>query len=456
MGQQSAKEPAEEMPEASRKTTPTRPLNERTAPLLRAAGKSVVAKIVTLPITAAAMLLTTRVMVDSLGLPGYALVTLAVTLPTMIPLGDLGVGAAIINALAQCRDSDREPVRQTVVSGARTLTYAGALIAVVGIVPACLGAWTPALGRTAQPGTDACVAVAFAAFGYSLPFSLGKSLLIALNRTHIALFMQAAGSVLALVLLLIAAVIHAPIAAFAASGFLAQCAVGVVCLVLASRLLAMPLLSLVAGTWRRCQPASRIRHLTAPMLVINAGSSVAYTTDRLVLSHVADPAAVAVYSAGAQLFTPAIGLIGIAGVPLWTLFAHQREARDAPSRRDLATLTLCFAAGGVLMGTAFVALGPAVGSWMVHDRVHVGAGLMAAFAALLFVQALNYPVSMWLTDAVGLRFQALRISIMAVINLVLSIPLACLIGAPGPVIGSVVAFSAVVLIPSLRRAMSRA
>ncbi|MCQ4079695.1 hypothetical protein NGB36_03550 [Streptomyces sp. RB6PN25] len=389
-------------------------------------------------------------------MPGYALFALATTLTALLPLGDLGAGAAVVNAMARSRDGDREPLRRAITSGARALMCAGALIAAVGIVPACLGVWTPLLGHTGQPGADSCVAVAFALFGCGLPLGLGKSVLIALNRAHVALMLQGAGSVFALLLLLTAAAVHAPSAAFVASGFLAQCAVGVLCLVLGSRLLGMPLLRLIADSVRRRQPRARIRHLAVPMVVINAGSAVAYATDRLVLSHVADPTNVAVYSAGAQLFAPVIGLISVAGMPLWTLFAHQRESQDEPSRRDLLRLTAHFAAGGLVAAVSVVLLGPTVGTWMMHGRIQVGADLMAAFAALLFVQAINYPVSMWLTDAAGLRFQAVRVSIMAAANLALSIPLARLIGAPGPVIGSVVAFTAAVFVPSLRKALSHA
>ncbi|WUH89652.1 hypothetical protein OG900_05475 [Streptomyces sp. NBC_00433] len=427
-----------------------------TAPHLRAAARAVGAKALTLPVTALAMLVATRTVVDSLGVSGYALVALVTTLTAMVPLGDLGAGAAIVDAMARSRNGDREPLRRAITSGARTLVYAGALIAALGIVPACLGMWSPLLGRAGQPGTDGSVAVAFLLFGCTLPLNLGKSILIALNRTHVALVLQGAGSVLALLLLLGAAAAHASVVAFVASGFIAQCAVGAFCLALASRLLGMPLLRLIPASVRRCRPGTRIRNLVVPMMVINAGSSVAYATDRLVLSHVADPATVAVYSAGAQLFAPAVGLISVAGMPLWTLFAHQRESPDRPTWRDLSRLTVHFAAGGLIAGVGFVALGPTVGSWMMHGQAQVGAGLMAAFAALLFVQAVNYPASMWLTDAAGLRFQAIRVSIMAVANLALSIPLARLVGAPGPVIASVAAFTAVVFVPSLRKALSRA
>jgi hypothetical protein len=127
-----------------------------------------------------------------------------------------------------------------------------------------------------------------------------------------------------------------------------------------------------------------------------------------------------------------------------------------PSRSDLTRLTIWFAVSGLVIGLGLVLLGPTVSAWMMHGRSHAGPGLMAPFAALLFLQAASYPAGMWLTDSAGLRFQAVRASVMAAVNLALSIPLARLVGAPGPVLGSVAAFASVVFVPSLRRALSRA
>jgi hypothetical protein len=61
---------------------------------------------------------------------------------------------------------------------------------------------------------------------------------------------------------------------------------------------------------------------------------------------------------------------------------------------------------------------------------------------------------MWSTDAAGLRFQAITFSLMAAVNLAVSIPLARL-GAEGPVIGSVASYAAFVLVPTLFRAFRR-
>jgi hypothetical protein len=91
---------------------------------------------------------------------------------------------------------------------------------------------------------------------------------------------------------------------------------------------------------------------------------------------------------------------------------------------------------------------------MMHEQISVGTELMVVFAVLLFVQAVACPANMWMTDAAGLRFKAITFSLMAVVNLALSIPLARL-GPEGPVIGSVVSYAVLVLVPTLLRAFRR-
>ncbi|MFI2202781.1 lipopolysaccharide biosynthesis protein [Streptomyces sp. NPDC020192] len=399
-------------------------------------------------------------MVDALGPTGFAFFALVTTLPLLLPLNDLGTGAAIVEAMGKRSADDHRDLHGTIITSARLLSCAGILSALVGIVPACFGVWSTVLNSGAQRSGEVSVAVAFTLFGCSLPLNLGNSVLIALNRTHIALLFQMLGSVLTLGLVVLSGVVHAPSTAFIVSGFAAQCLVGAACLLWAGRILGLPLLGMVLGSLDTRHTPTRIWHLAGPMAVINAALAVAYSTDRLVLVHTVDSDAVAAYSAGARLFAPAVALASATGLPLWTVFARQRGTSGRPHARHVARhvarLTLYFAVGGAILGAGLIFFGPAVASWMLHGKVEVGTGLMAAFAALLLVQSASYPASMWLTDAAGLKYQAQRAGVMALVNLALSIVLARHLGASGPVIGSVVAVMTCLFLPNLRRSMSHA
>jgi hypothetical protein len=437
-------------------TGPRRASRATLTPHLRAAGRSLGVKAVSLPITTVSALVATRTVVDTLGPSGFAFFALVTTLPTLLPINDLGTGAAIVGATWQKSDGRNQDLRRTITASARLLSCMGCLGALAGIVPAFMGVWGTLLNSEAQHSVEISVAVAFVLFGCSLPLNLGNSVLIALNQNHISLLIQMVGSLLTLGFISISGAVHAPSMVFIASGFVSQCLVGLTCLLWAGRIIGLPLLGLVLGSLGPGRAVTRIWHLAGPMAVINASLAVAFSTDRLVLIHVADPAAVAAYSAGSRLFAPTLALASATGLPLWAVFARQRDTSGGPRARDVARLTVYFAIGGAVVGGGLILFGPAVASWMLHGQVTVGTGLMAAFAALLLVQSAAYPTSMLLTDAAGLKFQAKRAGVMAVLNLVLSIVLARHFGPSGPVIGSVIAVTTCLFLPNVWRVMSRA
>lgn len=421
---------------------------------LRSAGRALGVKAVSLPVTAMTTLVGTRAVVDTVGPAGFAFVALVTTLPMLLPLNDLGTGAAIVDAMGKRRGAEDAALRSTVITSARVLTCMGIVSSLVGVVPACMGAWGTLLNSAAQQSVEFAVAVAFILFGCSLPLNLGNSLLIALNRSHTSLLFQMLGSLLTLGFILLAQAVHAPPVAFIAATLATQCLIGVVSLLWAGRILTLPLLGWILGSLNPRHAARRIWHLAGPMAVVNVALAVAFATDRVVLVHVADPSAVAAYSAGARLFAPTLALASATGLPLWTVFARQRGTCGGPAPRDIARLTVYFAMGGALLGTGLVLFGPAFASWMLHGRVEVETGLMAAFAVLLLVQSAAYPTSMWLTDAQGLKFQARTSVVMAAVNLALSILLARHLGAAGPVVASAIAVLTCLFLPNFRRSMS--
>ncbi|MFE3659924.1 lipopolysaccharide biosynthesis protein [Streptomyces sp. NPDC059165] len=417
--------------------------------------RSVGARAVTLPVTAVTNLMMSHSVVGAVGVSGYAFFTLVTTLPAMLPVTDLGAGAAIVEACARDGSRERTLMRRTVSTAARNLMGAGAVIALAGVVIGLLGLWDRVLGGAAQPESNVAAAAAAVLYGCTMPLGVGRAVLVAVNRNDVAFLMQGAGSVLQVALVMAAAAMGASTAVFICVAFFSQLLTGLVSMVVTGRLTGIPLLLLVIRSARH-KSTSQIAfaQLAVPMTVITAATVAAYGTDRLVLSHLDDANAVAQYSAGAQFFAPATSLLAAAALPLWALFAQRRQAASS-ARGHLTRLTVYFAMGSLVVGAGMVILGPSLGTWMLHGQVRVGTDLMAAFAALLFVRAVSYPANMWLTDASGLRFQAIAFSLMAVANLALSIQLAHL-GAHGPVLGSVLSYTAIVLVPSLIRAHRQA
>ncbi|AZS36851.1 hypothetical protein CVS47_01465 [Microbacterium lemovicicum] len=70
------------------------------------------------------------------------------------------------------------------------------------------------------------------------------------------------------------------------------------------------------------------------------------------------------------------------------------------------------------------------------------------FVIYVTVQAAKYPFGAFLTDAKGLRFQAYCVLLLLPINLGLTLLLTPLLGAPGPLIGSVIGVVLCQMIPN--------
>jgi hypothetical protein len=101
---------------------------------------------------------------------------------------------------------------------------------------------------------------------------------------------------------------------------------------------------------------------------------------------------------------------------------------------------MAWAFGGLGAALALVValLSPFLAGLASGGVIELGLPLVVSFAVLMTLQALKYPLGMYMTDAVGLRFQAAMLVAVLPLNVGLSWYLAGTLGAPGPVIGSVV------------------
>jgi O-antigen/teichoic acid export membrane protein len=187
------------------------------------------------------------------------------------------------------------------------------------------------------------------------------------------------------------------------------------------------------------------------MAIIGAALPVAYQSDRLVLAHFSTISAVAMYSAAAQLFTPLLSLVAVSGQALWPLFRARQSRSQAVKRSELLLYTAVFATIGALGALALVLAGPTAACWLTAGAVRPSGVLMAVFGSLLAIHAIHLPAGMLALDPAGMRFQAKTSTVMALVNVPLSILLAAKMGAAGPAIASAVSIAAVMLVPTQLR-----
>jgi O-antigen/teichoic acid export membrane protein len=279
--------------------------------------------------------------------------------------------------------------------------------------------------------------------------------LLGAERNDIALAFQGGSGVLALLIVLLAAAIHAPLWAYVAAPSAGAALAAAAAWPMASSASGLSLPDTVRSALVGARQGARIAHLAGPMLVITAALPIAFQSDRLLLSHLSNLRQVAVYAVGAQLYVPLLGLIGAAGMSLWPMFARRR-AHQPIVRHELIKLSAVFTLVGMLLAVALIAAGPWVAQFVSRGKIDVGYGVFAAFGLLLVVQASWLPTGWLMTDRDGLRFQAVASVIMMVINVAASAVLAHRVGAAGPILSSAGAMFIAMWVPGVWRALTHA
>lgn len=395
-------------------------------------ARSAAARLLSFAPTAVATLLTSRLIISRFGIDSFDAFMLILTLINLIPLNNLGVGAAVTSAYA-AGGPGSDHARRVTLTAARALAVSSAGTAAVALLLSAAGAWPGLLGAASGPNLYCGIAVAVYALSF-LP-GLGTSMLLGLHRNHVTVLVQTfftptilLGTCAVLVLRVDGdAVMIVPPAALVVNN-----AVGAW---LAGRAAGVSWTRLLRALPRRSRhPGGSIRAMSGPMLVITLGTPIALQSDRIILSHVSSAQAVANYSVAFQMIAPAIALVAASAQPLWPIYTEARaHGRAGPS---LGTVLGLFGAGGCAFGLVLLAAAGPVGHLIGGARIQVGLPLAAAAGGLVLVTALSYPVAMSLMDPQGIRAVCLLTVIGVPANVALSTWLAVRLGAPGPLLGS--------------------
>ncbi len=395
--------------------------------------------------TAVATLLTSRLIIGHYGIAAFNSFALVVSLIALIPLNDLGVGAAVTSAFAQHGPRSRGAERVALTS-ARVLTVStfALIAAAIGIAAAHL--WPTLLGNAS--GSNAYVAAALAVFALSFLPGLGQRILLGVDRNHVTVVVQSFFTPLILV-----ASIGIILGGFSGSALMivppaALVVINLITLVMSIRVTRFEWLQVL----RRLPdphryPGKSIRAISGPMLLITLSVPLALQSDRIVLSHVASRQAVANYSVVVQIFAPVAALIAASAQPLWPIYAKARsEGRAGPG---LGQVLLLFCGAATVLCALLVVVSNPVGVLIGNGRIHLGWLLPVAAGLAVLTQAAAYPVAMKLMDPAGVRFVAVCTGLALPLNVALSIGMGKWIGAAGPLLATFVVGVFVQTIPAL-------
>ncbi|HEY4376152.1 MAG TPA: hypothetical protein VGM93_03300, partial [Acidimicrobiales bacterium] len=316
--------------------------------------------------TAIGTLLVSRLVIEHFGIRAFNGFAIAESLIVLIPLNNLGVGAAITAAFASNdpRSADAERVTLTAT---RIMTVSALVLAAVSLAMAVAGLWSTVLGSAAYGGWFFGLGMAVYSAGF-VP-GLGDSMLLGVHRNHVTILVQSLimPIAVALVVVLIAAhgdgrlVVVVPAASLAL--------INVVTMIVATRLTHFRWRGVLAKLPRpHRHVGARIRGIAGPRLVNTVTVPLALASDLIVLSHFSTTGQVADYGICMQLFAPLTALVAAAAAPLWPIYiAAKAKGSTGPSVTRTA-LGFCGATAAIC--ALLVPIAPFAGRIVSNGRVH--------------------------------------------------------------------------------------
>ncbi|NLC99137.1 MAG: polysaccharide biosynthesis protein [Actinomycetales bacterium] len=390
-----------------------------------------------------------RLILGNFGIDAYAQYGMLNGLRMLLPFADLGMAAVVLNAISESDNpKSDERVLTTLTTTFRLLIISGLVIAIASVTLMLLGLWPAILGNGLMAGGELIATLCLVVFGLSLPLSLGSRILIGSGKNTLQIV------ILGLVSPMFVAALSVLVAIGESSGneiallsYVATSITGLICLIVAGRLISP---ALKKAAWRipkfRKYPSIRILNTAGPALAISMATPIAMQTDRLFLSHMAERVDVATYNFASQIFSLILQTVVAAGLALWPFFAKARTQGRVTSPFPISG---AFMVTALAMGAGIVMLMPLFERWVAMNLLQVEPLLMIGFVSFVAVQALFYPLNMYMTTPAGLKFQVIPVFIMVITNVALTWYFVQWLGAAGPVLASVIAIFVCQVIPSL-------
>jgi O-antigen/teichoic acid export membrane protein len=368
----------------------------------------------------------------------------------MLSVLDLGIANTLTNAIAKANaKDDRDLARRYFATAFFATTAIAALLAGVWCVLWPLVHWGRVFGihdTTLERQAALCVSISVGFFLANLPLSLANRVLSGYQETQFANYFAMIGSVLGMFAILGAIAAHLTIVG------LMVCFCGAM---MVSNIILNIWLSFYNRPWLRPSPfivqRAMLREIFGEGLrffVVQIAGIIVFNSDNLVITRYLGAGEVTPYSVAARLMAYASMVHALLIPSLWPAFADAYHRRDLTwlrsSYRRIAIATLI--GGGIV--SVILAL---IGRWLI--RVWVGAaavpstGLLWAMAlwAVILLVSTNQACLLAATQRIGL--QAVCSSISVVVNLSLSIFLVQRMGSLGVILGTIISYLFVILVP---------
>lgn len=419
---------------------------ERVSQVIKGAASAAGAKL----LLSGVSLFTLPLAVRYLGAERYGIWVTVSTITSWIALLDLGISNTLTNSISTAFANDDNSMAAHHTSNALMITLS--IAGLLGLISAVVWANTDWMhlfnvSTRVQAGeVRQTVAIAFALVLLSPTCALGGKVLSGYQETHTYNFISAAGAVGSLIGLAIGVMLHfnMPMLFLCTSGTVTACGLGT-----------LGWIVFFHKPWLRPRLAyiqlPVIRELTgsgASLFIIQIASIVVFSTDNLIVGHYLGASEVTPYSVTMRLVAYAQLLPTFLFPSLWPAYAEANARRDFRWIRRAFSFTMMGSLLTMALSlTVFVIFGRVFIRWWAGTAAVPTQLLIVAMAVWTLISALT-GVQSCLLSAVGrTRVQATLSIIAAGVNVALSIYLVQIIGSLGAVLGTIISYLTIVVLP---------
>ncbi|MEW1878602.1 hypothetical protein AB0O58_02790 [Rhodococcus sp. NPDC080181] len=407
---------------------------------------SLAARVATFPVTALAGIATTYILIRSYGPESFGTISLLATLFLLIPFADFGMGAPLMNGVANSNQTSAEKAHLVArvfwILAATSISLSGAAIFSTVILD-----WSEILGnKSFEPHQfENALLVTVLIFLASIPFGTGHRILIGLGLNHVSVIVAGSSGLCALLVTAAITESAAPPPYAAAAPSLGILISALLSFIFALRKLGIKFRSLLSPG---DLAALSLFKSSGPMFVVMLAVPLAFQSHRILISRYSTVAELASYSIAMQMYIPVWSLVSTTAVAMWPIFAKNRHDNVGSGSTYYRAL-LAFSLSGILIAGVFLLFGPVFAHIVSGGQIELPLPLLLSMGGLVFVQCVQQVPGMFLTSDRGLAFQAISVSLMCIAALVLGSLSAGPYGACGPLIATALAVLVFQVVPGL-------
>ena len=395
-------------------------------------------------------IISVSLLIGYLGNERYGMWLTISSIIAFVSFADLGVGNGLLNAISEAAGNDDKQKALQAISSALLMLSIVALI--LGVIFALVFQWIP-WGRVFNVSSSIAlreagpaIAIFASSFLIGMPLAVTQKTQIGYQEGYWNDIWLTVGNVLGLIGIifaiqlqvgtpeLILVLVGAPVVALFINGLV---------LFGIRRPWLRPKLSAVSSTTAR-----QLATVGIQFFVLQIAVAVGYTSDRIVIAQVMGAEMVPQFGVPQRLFLMVSMVIGFVLVPLWPAYGEALAKGDFSWIKATLTRTVRLT---LLVTVPASFLLVVFGGFLID--VWVGQSIQPTFILMLglglwtVISSVGNAFAMFLNGMGMIRIQVILAIIMAVTNLALSILLTFRIGVAGPVWGSVITYTVVVLIP---------